>query len=76
MLGESQHYINLEGCFSMSQLLGKLRSAISENTSLPVYIGYNWDQSKLGELPTKEVLDSLATDKPVRTFQMFIMFDI
>lgn len=65
MLGESQHYINLIDCYSLDALTSLLAQKSLDEPDLPFYVGFNWDQTKLGGLPTRELLDSV-TAKPVR----------
>jgi predicted amidohydrolase YtcJ len=65
MLGESQHYVNLNDCESIDNLKEKVREAFLAEPELPFIIGFNWDQSKLGRLPEMADLDDLNIDKPV-----------
>lgn len=65
LFGESQHYVNLEECKSIEDLCEKLIAGSKNEPDLPFVIGFNWDQSKLGRLPTRQDLDSLPINKPV-----------
>jgi len=66
LLGESQHYVNLDNCTTIKSLLSTISSHAEKEPDLPFIIGFNWDQSKLGRLPNRQDLDSLNIDKPVR----------
>eukprot|EP00981_Chlorochromonas_danica_P011453 scaffold4011_cov197-Ochromonas_danica.AAC.35 len=65
MLGESQFYIDLHECSSVEMLLETISSKLSSFDDLPFIVGFNWDQSLLGRVPTRSDLDSLPTAKPI-----------
>jgi predicted amidohydrolase YtcJ len=64
-LGESQHYINLIDCDTIDSLKAKILEGNEKEPDLPFLIGFNWDQEKLGRLPSVSDLESLNIAKPV-----------
>ena len=66
MFGESQYYVDLVDCYSIEELLEKIRAHLEKYPDLPWITGVNWDQTKLGRYPTRHDLAKLSTPKPVR----------
>lgn len=64
MLGESLHYVNLAECYSIESLVCSIQEKIRKEPHLPFIVGYNWDQTKLGRMPSRKDIDHI-TSKPV-----------
>jgi predicted amidohydrolase YtcJ len=67
MVGESQYFVDLQDCYSISSVQDKLRVHIAKFPDLPWVIGVNWDQTKIGRYLCRQDLDELECDKPVLT---------
>lgn len=66
MLGESQYYVNLADCFSLSDLKDKVKRHIEKHSDIEWIIGVGWDHSFFGRYPTRFDLDEVSDKKPVR----------
>lgn len=65
MLGESLHYVNLIDCYSIDAMKEMIEKKLNDEPHLPFVVGFNWDQTKLGRLPSRFDIDSVCS-KPVR----------
>jgi len=65
LLGESQHYVNLDNCTTIKSLLSTISSHAEKEPDLPFIIGFNWDQSKLGRLPNRQTCKSIIVKEIV-----------
>lgn len=70
MLGESLHYVNLIDCFSIEAMIDKIREKLQCEPTLPFVVGFNWDQTKLGRMPTRSDIDNIS-EKPVVGYILF-----
>lgn len=72
MIGECSFFVNLQDCSSIFELQETVRKYVEDmkkdqenQLQLPFIIGFNWDQHKLGKMPTRHDLDIIETDLPV-----------
>lgn len=62
---ESQYFVDLSECYSIQQLVEKVKFHVEKYPDLPWITGVNWDQTKLGRFPTRHDLANIDTTKPV-----------